>query len=92
MAKNPVMFVVEVGSVLTTLIWLRDLVAAPAGAAARARACACVCSTSGERPPMSRYFSADDGARRRAMSRARGRRRGPRGASMTSGSEKRSKR
>src|SRR5262245_35916868 len=27
MAKNPVMFVVEVGSVLTTLIWLRDLVA-----------------------------------------------------------------
>jgi potassium-transporting ATPase ATP-binding subunit len=33
MAKNPVMFVVEVGSVLTTLIWLRDLVAPPAGAA-----------------------------------------------------------
>ncbi|HEY8233542.1 MAG TPA: potassium-transporting ATPase subunit KdpB [Vicinamibacteria bacterium] len=29
MAKNPVMFVVEVASVLTTLIWLRDL-AAPA--------------------------------------------------------------
>jgi potassium-transporting ATPase ATP-binding subunit len=25
MAKNPVMFVVEVGSVLTTLLWLRDL-------------------------------------------------------------------
>jgi len=25
--KNPVMFVVEIGSVLTTLIWLRDLVA-----------------------------------------------------------------
>jgi potassium-transporting ATPase ATP-binding subunit len=33
MAKNPVMFVVEVGSVLTTLLWLRDLVAPPAGAA-----------------------------------------------------------
>ena len=33
MAKNPVMFVVEVGSVLTTLIWLRDLVAPAAGAA-----------------------------------------------------------
>jgi K+-transporting ATPase ATPase B chain len=32
MAKNPVMFVVEVGSVLTTLIWVRDLVAAPAEA------------------------------------------------------------
>ena len=30
--KNPVMFVVEVGSVLTTLIWLRDLVAPPPGA------------------------------------------------------------
>ncbi len=29
-AKNPVMFVVEVGSVLTTVLWLRDLVA-PAG-------------------------------------------------------------
>src|SRR5262245_34831632 len=27
MARNPVMFVVEVGSVLTTLIWLRDIVA-----------------------------------------------------------------
>src|SRR5262245_49659274 len=26
MAKNPVMFVVEIGSVLTTLLWLRDLV------------------------------------------------------------------
>ena len=26
-ARNPVMFVVEVGSVLVTLIWLRDLVA-----------------------------------------------------------------
>ena len=33
MAKNPVMFVVEVASVLTTLIWLRDLVTHPAGAA-----------------------------------------------------------
>jgi len=32
MAKNPVMFVVEVGSVLTTVIWVRDLVARPAGA------------------------------------------------------------
>jgi K+-transporting ATPase ATPase B chain len=27
MARNPVMFVVEVGSVLTTIVWLRDLVA-----------------------------------------------------------------
>jgi len=33
MARNPVMFVVEVGSVLTTLAWLRDLVAPVAGAA-----------------------------------------------------------
>ena len=33
MARNPVMFVVEVGSVLTTLIWIRDLVTHPAGAA-----------------------------------------------------------
>src|SRR5690242_17813128 len=32
-AKNPVMFVVEVGSVLTTLLWLRDRVVHPAGAA-----------------------------------------------------------
>jgi K+-transporting ATPase ATPase B chain len=32
-AKNPVMFVVEVGSVLVTLIWLRDLVAPSAGGA-----------------------------------------------------------
>src|SRR5262249_60619951 len=32
-AKNPVMFVVEVGSVLTTLLWVRDLFAPPAGAA-----------------------------------------------------------
>ena len=31
-ARNPVMFVVEVGSVLTTLIWLRDLFAPPPGA------------------------------------------------------------
>jgi K+-transporting ATPase ATPase B chain len=29
--KNPVMFVVEIGSVLTTLIWLRDLVAPTPG-------------------------------------------------------------
>src|SRR4029453_12360733 len=27
MAKNPVMFVVEVASVLTTLLWIRDVVA-----------------------------------------------------------------
>ena len=33
MVRNPVMFVVEVGSVVTTLIWIRDLVAPPAGAA-----------------------------------------------------------
>src|SRR5713226_2251295 len=33
MAKNPVMFVVEVGSVLTTVIWLRDLLTHPVGAA-----------------------------------------------------------
>ena len=33
MARNPVMFVVEVGSVLTTLIWIRDLVLRPAGGA-----------------------------------------------------------
>jgi K+-transporting ATPase ATPase B chain len=32
-AKNPVMFVVEVGSLLTTLLWLRDWIARPAGAA-----------------------------------------------------------
>jgi K+-transporting ATPase ATPase B chain len=32
MAKNPVMFVVEVGSVMTTLIGVRDLAASPAGA------------------------------------------------------------
>ena len=25
MARNPVMFVVEVGSVLTTIVWLRDI-------------------------------------------------------------------
>ena len=36
MAKNPVMFVVEVGSVLTTLIWVRDLLApSPGGASHR---------------------------------------------------------
>ena len=33
MVRNPVMFVVEVGSVVTTFIWIRDLVAPPAGAA-----------------------------------------------------------
>jgi len=33
MAKNPVMFVVEIGSVLTTFIWLHDLFTKPAGAA-----------------------------------------------------------
>jgi K+-transporting ATPase ATPase B chain len=32
-AKNPVMFVVEVGSVFTTLLWLRDRIFHPAGAA-----------------------------------------------------------
>jgi K+-transporting ATPase ATPase B chain len=32
MVKNPVMFVVEVGSVLTTLIWIRDLLAPSASA------------------------------------------------------------
>ena len=32
-AKNPVMFVVEVGSLLTTVLFLRDLVSPPAGAA-----------------------------------------------------------
>ncbi|HVI76141.1 MAG TPA: potassium-transporting ATPase subunit KdpB [Anaeromyxobacteraceae bacterium] len=31
-AKNPVMFVVEVGSLLTTLLWLRDRILHPAGA------------------------------------------------------------
>jgi len=31
MMKNPVMFVVEVGSVLTTLLWLRDLVSPARG-------------------------------------------------------------
>src|SRR5262245_62157384 len=33
MAKNPVMFVVEVGSVLTTVLWARNLVAPSPGAA-----------------------------------------------------------
>ena len=32
-AKNPVMFVVEVGSVLTTVLWLRDVFAPPPDAA-----------------------------------------------------------
>jgi len=32
LAKNPVMFVVEVGSALTTALWLRDALLAPAGA------------------------------------------------------------
>ena len=32
-AKNPVMFVVEVGSLLTTLLWLRDRIVHPPGAA-----------------------------------------------------------
>jgi K+-transporting ATPase ATPase B chain len=32
-AKNPVMFVVEVGSLLTTILWLRDRLVHPAGAA-----------------------------------------------------------
>jgi K+-transporting ATPase ATPase B chain len=33
MARNPVMFVVEVGSVLTTTLWVRDLIAPSAAAA-----------------------------------------------------------
>jgi K+-transporting ATPase ATPase B chain len=32
-AKNPVMFVVEIGSAVTTFVWLRDLIAPAAGAA-----------------------------------------------------------
>ena len=32
-ARNPVMFVVEVGSLLTTILWLRDRILHPAGAA-----------------------------------------------------------
>jgi K+-transporting ATPase ATPase B chain len=32
-ARNPVMFVVEVGSLLTTILWLRDRIFHPAGAA-----------------------------------------------------------
>ncbi len=32
-ARNPVMFVVEVGSLLTTLLWLRDRIVHPPGAA-----------------------------------------------------------
>ncbi len=35
MVRNPVMFVVEIGSVLTTLVWLHDLVLRPAGRGAR---------------------------------------------------------
>ncbi|MFN8095926.1 MAG: potassium-transporting ATPase subunit KdpB [Vicinamibacteria bacterium] len=34
MVRNPVMFVVEIGSALTTLLWVRDLVAPGPGAAA----------------------------------------------------------
>src|SRR2546423_11671280 len=34
-AKNPVMFVVEIGSVLTTAIWLRDVFSPAPGAAPR---------------------------------------------------------
>jgi K+-transporting ATPase ATPase B chain len=33
MVKNPVMFVVEIGSVLTTVIWLHHLITRPSGAA-----------------------------------------------------------
>jgi potassium-transporting ATPase ATP-binding subunit len=33
MVKNPVMFVVEIGSILTTLIWLHDVILRPSGAA-----------------------------------------------------------
>src|SRR5258708_37214475 len=33
MVRNPVMFVVEIGSVLTTVIWLHEVVARPSGAA-----------------------------------------------------------
>jgi len=36
MVRNPVMFVVEIGSVLTTLLWVRDLVAPGPGAASPA--------------------------------------------------------
>src|SRR5438270_13592946 len=32
-AKNPVMFVVEIGSILTTAIWLRDVLSPPPGQA-----------------------------------------------------------
>ncbi len=31
-ARNPVMFVVEVGSLLTTILWVRDRIFQPAGA------------------------------------------------------------
>ena len=33
MVRNPVMFVVEVGAVLTTLVWIKDLLTTQAGAA-----------------------------------------------------------
>jgi K+-transporting ATPase ATPase B chain len=36
MARNPVMFVVEIASVLTTVVWIRDLVVRSAGAASPA--------------------------------------------------------
>src|SRR5262245_26743521 len=36
MVRNPVMFVVEVGSVLTTLVWLRDLFRPAVGASSSA--------------------------------------------------------
>jgi len=62
----------------------RWVVNAGPSAAARARACSPVRSTSGERPPMSSYFSAEDDARRLAMSHASGLRSGPRPAGSTS--------
>ncbi len=48
-------------------------------AASSARACASVPSTSGDLPPMSAYFSAEEGARRRLMSRAKQRPEGAEG-------------
>ena len=57
-------------------------------AAASARPCACVPSTSGDPPPMSAYFSAEEGARKRVTSFAKSLRNGPNGAETTSGSEK----
>jgi hypothetical protein len=53
-----------------------------------ARAWASVPSTSGERPPMSAYFSDDEGARSLLMSFAKSGRNGPKGAVTTSGSAK----